>query len=138
MADFEPKFVATWLLKTSLLIRSRDGQARDVTINGRSAQDLTLKGTTENQRLNITLVRHSGRAARCRGPDKFGDEFLASNVETTFTNADLTQLFQLAMPRAGVRISGRANGTIAASGNLLDEDKTFHSPACQAPRNFRS
>ena len=34
-------------------------------------------------------------------------------------------LFQLALPRAGVRISGRANGTIAASGNLLDEDKNF-------------
>src|SRR5687768_9749943 len=103
-----------------------DGQARDVTINGRSAQDLTLKGTTDNQRLNITLRSGIlGTPQEVTAQINLADEFLASNVETTFTNADLTQLFQLALPRAGVRISGRANGTIAASGNLLDEDKNF-------------
>ena len=47
---------------------------------------------------------------------------LAASVETTFTNADLTNLFQIAMPGSAVRVTGRANGTIKASGNLLDED----------------
>jgi len=44
---------------------------------------------------------------------------------TTLTNADLTNLFQIAMPGAGVRISGRANGTIEAAGNLIDEEDNF-------------
>jgi translocation and assembly module TamB len=46
-------------------------------------------------------------------------------VETTFTNADLTNLFQIALPGSTVRISGRANGTIKAEGNLLDEEENF-------------
>ncbi len=47
---------------------------------------------------------------------------MASSVETTFTNADLTNLFQILMPGSGVHVTGRANGTIKASGNLLDDD----------------
>ena len=52
-------------------------------------------------------------------------EFLSSTVETTLNNADLTTLLQMALPPNTVRVSGRANGTIKASGNLLDEDKNF-------------
>ena len=33
--------------------------------------------------------------------------------------------FQIVLPRANVRMSGRANGTISASGNLVDDDNNF-------------
>jgi translocation and assembly module TamB len=103
-----------------------DGAARQVTINGRSAGDLALKGTTQNDRLNITLTSSIlGAPQVVTAEVNLADEYLASKIDTTFTNADLTNLFGLIMPGAGVRISGRANGTISASGNLLDDYKEF-------------
>jgi translocation and assembly module TamB len=103
-----------------------DGEARDVTINGRSAGNLALKGTTQDQRLNITLTSGIlGPAQVVSAQINLADSLLASNIETTFTNADLTNLFKIALPAAAVRMSGRANGTISASGNLVDEDGNF-------------
>ena len=103
-----------------------DGNARDVTLNGRSAGDLALKGTTQNQRLNITLTSGIlGQPQTVSAQINLADSFLASNIETTFTNADLTNLFKIALPTAAVRMSGRANGSISASGNLLDDDGNF-------------
>jgi translocation and assembly module TamB len=61
---------------------------------------------------------------------------LASSIETTFTNADLTNLFQIAMPGAAVRVTGRANGTIKATGNLLDEDAMFSLAGLSGEANF--
>jgi len=101
-----------------------DGEGRDVSINGRPAGTIALTGRTQNQRLDITLT--SGLlgspqviAARI---DLSGDR-LPAIIETTLTNADLTNLFQIAMPGSAVRVSGRANGTIKASGNLIDDDE---------------
>ena len=101
-----------------------DGEGRDVSINGRPAGTIALTGRTQNQRLDITLT--SGLlgspqviAARI---DLSGDR-LPATIETTLTNADLTNLFQIAMPGSAVRVSGRANGTIKASGNLIDDDE---------------
>jgi translocation and assembly module TamB len=103
-----------------------DGTAKQVTINGRSASDVALKGTTENQRFNVTLTSGLlGAPQVVSAQVNLADEYLASNIETTLSNADLTNLFGLILPGAGVRISGRANGTISASGNLLDEDKNL-------------
>ncbi len=100
-----------------------DGQGRDVTINGRSAGTIALTGRTENQRLNVKFTTGVlGAPQEVTAQINLADEFLASNIETTFTSADLTNLFQLALPGAGVRMSGRATGSITASGNLLDED----------------
>ncbi|HKG97524.1 MAG TPA: translocation/assembly module TamB domain-containing protein, partial [Pyrinomonadaceae bacterium] len=61
---------------------------------------------------------------------------LAATLETTLTNADLTNLFQIALPRNTVRISGRANGTIRASGNLLDEDQNPSLAGLSGTANF--
>ncbi|HEX6043396.1 MAG TPA: hypothetical protein VFZ22_02820, partial [Pyrinomonadaceae bacterium] len=103
-----------------------DGQGRDVTINGRSAGTLALTGRTENQRLNINFTTGLLGAPQVVAAEiNLADEHLASNIETTFTGADLTNLFQIAVPGAGVRMSGRATGSIKASGNLLDEDDNF-------------
>jgi translocation and assembly module TamB len=103
-----------------------DGEARDVTINGRSAGTVALKGTTDGERLNLTLTSGIlGAPQVVTAQVNLADKHLPSSIETTLTNADLTNLFGIILPRAGVRISGRANGTISASGNLVDEDDNF-------------
>jgi translocation and assembly module TamB len=114
-----------------------DGQGRDVTINGRPAGTIALSGRTENRQLNITLT--SGLL----GPPQvvaaridLASPLLAGSVETTFTNADLTNLFQILVPGSAVRISGRANGTIRAEGNLLDEDQNFSLAGLSGTANF--
>src|SRR5687768_7347686 len=103
-----------------------NGDARQVMINGRSAGDLALKGTTQGELLNITLTSGIlGAPQVVTAQVNLADEYLASKIDTTFTNADLTNLFAIVMPGAGVSVSGRANGTISASGNLLDDYKEF-------------
>ncbi len=103
-----------------------NGEARDVTVNGRAAGNVALKGTTQNDRLNLTLTSGIlGPPQVVTAEVNLADEFLASKIDTTFTNADLTNLFRILVPGAAVRISGRANGTISASGNLLNEDQEF-------------
>ncbi len=103
-----------------------NGDARQVTINGRSAGDFALKGTTQGELLNVSLTSGIlGTPQVITAQVNLADEFLASKIDTTFTNADLTNLFAIILPGAGVKISGRANGTITASGNLLDDYKEF-------------
>lgn len=103
-----------------------NGDARQVTINGRSAGDFALKGTTQGELLNVSLTSGIlGTPQVVTAQVNLADEYLASKIDTTFTNADLTNLFSIILPGAGVRISGRANGTISASGNLLDDYKEF-------------
>jgi len=103
-----------------------NGQGRDVTINGRPAGTVALVGKTENQQLNISFTTGIlGPPQVVAAQINLASTALASTIETTFTNADLTNLFQIAMPGAAVRISGRANGTVKASGNLLDDEQNF-------------
>lgn len=103
-----------------------DGQGRDVTINGRPAGTVALVGRTENRQLNINFTTGIfGPPQVVSAQVNLASAGLASTVETTFTNADLSNLFQILMPGAGVRVTGRANGTIKASGNLLDDEANF-------------
>ena len=103
-----------------------DGEARDVTIDGRAAGKVDLVARTENQRLNVRLTSSLLGAPQVITADvNLADDLLAARIDTTFTNADLTNLFQIGLPRANVRMSGRANGTISASGNLVDDDNNF-------------
>lgn len=103
-----------------------DGQGRDVTINGRAAGTVALSGKTENQQLNITFTSGVlGPPQVVAAKIDLASPALAASVETTFTDADLTNLFQIALPGSAVRITGRANGTVRAEGNLLDEDQNF-------------
>ncbi|HSL52994.1 MAG TPA: translocation/assembly module TamB domain-containing protein, partial [Pyrinomonadaceae bacterium] len=100
-----------------------DGQGRDVSINGRPAGTVALVGRTENRQLNINFTTGLlGSPQVVAAQINLASPALASSVETTFTNADLTNLFQILMPGSGVHVTGRANGTIKASGNLLDDD----------------
>lgn len=103
-----------------------DGEGRDVTINGRPAGTVALKGRTENQRLNMSVTSNLlGAPQVVAAQINLADDYLTSSLETTFTNADLTNLFQIVLPRTGVRMSGRATGTITAQGRLIDDDANF-------------
>jgi translocation and assembly module TamB len=114
-----------------------DGQGRDVTINGRSAGTVALTGRTENRQLNINFTTGVfGPPQVVAAQINLASPALASTVETTFTNADLTNLFQILVPGSAVRITGRANGTIKASGNLLDDDAQFSLAGLTGTANF--
>ena len=103
-----------------------DGTGRDVTINGRPAGSVALVGRTENKQLSITLTSGIlGSPQVIAAQVNLGSERLSASVETTLTNADLTNLLSLLIPNSKVRVSGRANGTIKASGDLLDDDNNF-------------
>jgi translocation and assembly module TamB len=115
-----------------------DGEGKDVVINGRPAGTLALVGRTENKQLNITLT------TGLLGPTpqviaaqiNLGSEQLAANVETTLSNADLTTILKMVLPQTTVQITGRATGSLKASGNLLDEDGYFSATGLQGTANF--
>jgi len=114
-----------------------NGQGRDVTINGRPAGTVALVGKTESRQLNITFTTGIlGPPQVVAAQINLASPALASTIETTFTNADLTNLFQIAMPGSGVRVSGRANGTVKAAGNLLDDDQNFSLAGLSGTANF--
>jgi translocation and assembly module TamB len=103
-----------------------DGVGKDVTINGRPAGTLALVGRTENKQLNITLTTGLfGPSQVIAAQVNLGSEKLAANIETTLNNADLTGLLKMVSPQTDVKLTGRATGTLKASGNLLDEDGYF-------------
>jgi translocation and assembly module TamB len=114
-----------------------DGQGREVVINGRPAGTLALTGRTQNNQLNIQLTSGLlGSPQVVAANINLASRRLDSQIETTLTNADLTNLFQIALPGSAVRISGRANGRIEASGALLDEDREFSLAGLSGSANF--
>ena len=114
-----------------------DGEGRDVTINGRPAGTVALTGRTQNKQLDIKLTTGLlGAPQEVVARVDLSAERLPASIRTTLTNADLTNLFQIAMPGAGVRISGRANGTIEASGNLVDDDNNFSFAGLSGKADF--
>ena len=114
-----------------------EGQGRDVTINGRSAGTVALTGKTENKELSVTFTTGVlGPPQVVAAKVNLANPRLPATIETTFTNADLTNLFQIAIPGSGVRISGRANGTVKATGNLIDEDGELSLGGLSGTANF--
>ena len=103
-----------------------DGKASNVTINGRQAGDVTLVGRTENQLLNVTLTSGLlGSPQIVSAQVNLAGERLPAKIETTLTNADLTNLFRILLPQTNVTVSGRASGTLQLAGDLLDEEANF-------------
>jgi translocation and assembly module TamB len=126
VADFTAHVVGNLVEDFSGYKITFDGEGRDVTINGRPAGNVALVGRTENKHLNITLTSGIlGQPQIVVAQINLGSERLSASVETTLTNADLTNLFQVLLPDSAVKVSGRANGTIKASGDLLDDDLNF-------------
>jgi translocation and assembly module TamB len=102
-----------------------DGEGRDVKINGRNAGLLSLVGRTQNKQLDITFTtgilgkEQQTIAARV----DLSTKGLATTVETTLTNADLTNLFSVLLKdRTDISVTGSATGTLKAEGNLITEN----------------
>jgi len=100
-----------------------DGQGENVTINGRPAGTIALAGRTENKQLNVTLTSGLlGTPQVIAAQVNLTDEKLPATIETTFNNAELANLFSIVLPQSAVKITGRATGSLKASGPLVDED----------------
>ncbi|MDQ1591476.1 MAG: translocation and assembly module TamB [Pyrinomonadaceae bacterium] len=100
-----------------------DGQGRDVLINGQSAGTLAIVGRTENQKFNLQLTTGIlGQPQVVNAVVDLSNDDLNTTIETTLTNQDLTQLFATLLPNSNVRVTGRATGTLKASGKLFGED----------------
>ncbi|HKP72699.1 MAG TPA: translocation/assembly module TamB domain-containing protein, partial [Pyrinomonadaceae bacterium] len=100
-----------------------DGEGRNVTVNGQNAGTLAIVGRTENRKFNLQLTTGIlGQPQVIAATVDLSNDDLATTIETTLTNQDLTQLFATLMPNSNVRVTGRATGTLRASGNLFGED----------------
>ncbi|HWW77352.1 MAG TPA: hypothetical protein VNZ44_18260, partial [Pyrinomonadaceae bacterium] len=101
-----------------------NAQGRDVTVNGQPAGQLTLTGhVDEHQKFVAELTTGLlGQPQVVRATVDLAGEDLPLTVETNLTGADLTPLFAALLNNPNVRVTGRAVGTIRASGNLLSEE----------------
>jgi translocation and assembly module TamB len=114
-----------------------DGQGQNVTINGRPAGPIALVGRTENKQLNVTLTSELlGTPQVISAQVNLADEKLPATIETTFNNTDLTNLLSIILPQRTVKITGRATGSLTASGPLVDEDGYFSAGGLQGTANL--
>lgn len=113
-----------------------DGEGRDVTYNGRPVGALTLVGRTENQRLNVSFTTGIlGQPQVVTAQIELNDE-LPAIIETSFNATDLTPLFAVLMPQSNVKVTGRATGSLRATGKLTDEDGLPSLAGLQGTANF--
>ncbi len=114
-----------------------DGKGHGVTINGRSAGELTLVGRTQNKQLDVTLTTGLlGPNQAITASVNLGDEKLPATLETTLNNAELANLFAIILPQSTVKITGRATGSLKASGPLVDEDGELTLGGLQGTANL--
>ncbi|MDX6611915.1 MAG: translocation and assembly module TamB [Blastocatellia bacterium] len=100
------------------------GEGHDVTINGRSAGTLSLVGRTQNKKLDVTFTTGVlGAPQVVTAQVDLSNELLPATIDTTLTGVDLTPLFKIILPEADVAVTGRATGTLHASGNLMSENE---------------
>jgi len=114
-----------------------DGDSSDVTVDGRSAGSIKLVGRTENKQLNVTftttgLLGPTPQLVTARVD--LSDEKLPATVESTLTDADLTDVFKIILARMHepgatgtpaepeIAVTGRASGQLKLSGNLMTEN----------------
>jgi autotransporter translocation and assembly factor TamB len=115
-----------------------NAQGRDVTVNGQPAGQLTLNGhMTADQKFVAELTTGLlGQPQVIRATVDLAGENMPATVETTLTGADLTPLFAALLNNPNVRVTGRAVGTIRASGNLMDDEGAFTTSAIAGRAEF--
>ena len=100
-----------------------------------------MSGQTKNKKLNITFstnaLSQSQIANLVNARIDLANEKLPATIDATLEGADLTKLLAIALPNAGVKLSGRASATIKASGNLVDEDGDFSLQGLQGMAEFK-
>lgn len=106
-----------------------NGTGQNVAINGQPAGTLSIVGHTENERFNLQLTTGLlGQPQVVAATVDLSKEDLPTTIDTTLTNADLSQLFAAIIPSSGVRLKGRATGTLHAEGPIYgDEGFTANS-----------
>lgn len=100
------------------------GTGHDVAINGRPSGELSLVGRTENGRLNVTFTTGLfGQPQVVTAEVNLTDRTLPTTINTTLSAVNLQPLFQALLPDSTVRLSGRATGTLTATGPLFAENE---------------
>jgi autotransporter translocation and assembly factor TamB len=101
-----------------------NAQGSDVSVNGQPAGQLTLVGhMTPDQKFVADLTTGLlGQPQVVHATVDLGSDYFPTTVETTLTNADLTPLFAAVLNNPNVHVSGRATGTLRASGSLMNEN----------------
>jgi translocation and assembly module TamB len=115
------------------------GEGRGVTINGQQAGTLKLAGRTENNRFTLQLTTGilGGTTPQVVTAEvDLSNENLPTKISTSLAGVDLTQLFATLLPDAGVKVSGRATGTLQASGNIFDREEGFNFNALHGTATF--
>lgn len=114
-----------------------DGQARNVTINGKTAGTVALVGRTENKQLNVSVTTGVlGQPQVITANVNLAGDRLPATIDTILNNADLTNLISILLPASTVSISGHANGNLHVSGDLLDEDGYFSIAGLSGKASF--
>ena len=102
---------------------SFDAESNDVTIDGRAAGTLKLVGETQDKKLAVTFTSTGflGQQAQLvTARVDLSNEKLPAEIVSTITDADLTQLLKILLPKA--EATGRASATLKLSGNLMSEN----------------
>lgn len=119
-----------------------DVQGQDVLINGRPSGVLSLTGRTVNQQLSVNLTTGIlGSPQAVTANINLADDNLPTTIETTLNAVDLTPLFAVLLPaNPDLRVTGRANGILRASGNLFAEnaegERVFNPLALRGTARF--
>jgi translocation and assembly module TamB len=113
-----------------------DGESNDATLDGHSAGAVKLVGRTENKQLNVSftstgLLGQTPQLVTARVD--LANEKLPATIESTFTNAELSEIFKIILARAHgteqgasleeFNVTGRASGVLKLSGNLMTENE---------------
>lgn len=139
IADFSAKVSGNNVTDITTYQIDFDGQAREVTINGKPAGTLALNGHTENHQLSVTLTSGLlGQEQVIAAKVDLASPRLMATVDTELKDADLTNLLRIVLPQSTVKLSGRATGTFHAAGNLLDEDEYFTTTEIAGTATFSS
>lgn len=110
-------------------------ESNNATLDGQSAGAVKLVGQTQNKQLNVTLTSTGllgDTPQLVTARVDLADEKLPATIESTITDADLTQLFKILMANARgteaagsqpeITVTGRASGQLKLSGNLMTDN----------------
>ncbi|MFN2577478.1 MAG: translocation/assembly module TamB domain-containing protein [Pyrinomonadaceae bacterium] len=105
---------------------SFDASSADATLDGHSAGAVKLTGRTENKQLSVTFTTTGllgDQPQLVTAHVDLSNEKLPATIESTITNADLTQLLRIILPQTDVAVTGRASVELKLSGNLMNENE---------------
>jgi hypothetical protein len=102
-----------------------DGTARDVTSTVNLQEQLLLWVAQKTNNSTSLYDWHPGPAAGCRGANQSRQQTFVSQCGNDFDECGSDEPVAILLPNSGVKVTGKANGTIKASGDLLDEDDNW-------------